>query len=399
MAAHEEKASWRTMPRKDQLAILFLLRFVEPSVKYSVTTYLYYQLKSLDPSLSSGEVIRQSATMQTAYIIGQCLSSLVLGKIADSPRGGRKFVLLLGTAASSGQLADLPSRFPGRFGNVWLLKNYPYAPPALANGAILLFAFLAVFFFLEETSPQLKDRNDFGLGISRKLKTWISRLRHGPSYSRLQDEGSHTSTEMEAVGLMAPGTPESDLARRSESEYDEERDGAEQEEKNVAIAQQKTKTPAVLPLRRIMTKNLCLMLLTAAIQEGHTAAYTSLWPSFLSDPVVANPYTDALPFRFSGGAGLAPSDIAITLSVVGAMALPVQFLIYPRISQRLGTMRTWRLFMRGFPLVYILVPYVAVMARALGNHSPATWTFIILVQVLLMVCASFLTPSQLILIR
>lgn len=204
---------------------------------------------------------------------------------------------------------------------------------------------------------------------------------------------------MEAVGLMAPGTPESDLARRSESEYDEERDGAEREEKNVAIAQQKTKTPAVLPLRRIMTKNLCLMLLTAAIQEGHTAAYTSLWPSFLSDPVVANPYTDALPFRFSGGAGLAPSDIAITLSVVGAMALPVQFLIYPRISQRLGTMRTWRLFMRGFPLVYILVPYVAVMARALGNHSPATWTFIILVQVLLMVCASFLTPSQLILIR
>jgi MFS family permease len=33
-------------------------------------------------------------------MIGQCITSLPLSKLADSPKGGRKLVLLLGTSAS-----------------------------------------------------------------------------------------------------------------------------------------------------------------------------------------------------------------------------------------------------------------------------------------------------------
>ena len=50
----------------------------------------------------------------------------------------------------AGQLADLPGRFPEKFGNVAFLKQYPYAPPALLNGSILVISFLSVFLFLEE---------------------------------------------------------------------------------------------------------------------------------------------------------------------------------------------------------------------------------------------------------
>lgn len=50
----------------------------------------------------------------------------------------------------AGQLADLPGKYPEKFGHVGFLKQYPYAPPALLNGSILLISLLAVFFFLEE---------------------------------------------------------------------------------------------------------------------------------------------------------------------------------------------------------------------------------------------------------
>lgn len=49
-----------------------------------------------------------------------------------------------------GQLADLAGKYPDRLGNVAFLKKYPYAPPALLNGCILLIAFSVVFLFLEE---------------------------------------------------------------------------------------------------------------------------------------------------------------------------------------------------------------------------------------------------------
>lgn len=56
----------------------------------------------------------------------------------------------------AGQLADLPGKYPDKFGNNAFLKAWPYAPPALVSGFIMLLAFFAVFFFLEEVSPRAR---------------------------------------------------------------------------------------------------------------------------------------------------------------------------------------------------------------------------------------------------
>lgn len=92
--------SWSSLPRKDQLAILCLLRLSEPIVKISIVTYIYYQLQFLDPALTSADIIKQSAFLQTSYTVTQCLSSLFWGSVADSPRGGRKFVILFSLSGS-----------------------------------------------------------------------------------------------------------------------------------------------------------------------------------------------------------------------------------------------------------------------------------------------------------
>lgn len=100
MSDKEAPVTWRSLPRKDQLFLLFVIRFSEPVVRVSIAAYIYYQLQSLDPSLSSAELIKQSAYLQTAYTIAQALSSLLWGAVADSPRGGRKLVILISLSGS-----------------------------------------------------------------------------------------------------------------------------------------------------------------------------------------------------------------------------------------------------------------------------------------------------------
>lgn len=92
--------TWSALPRKDQLFVLCLVRFSEPVVRLSIVSYIYYQLRSLDPSLTSPEVVRQASWLQTVFMLSQCVSSCFLGRLADSPRGGRKFVTLISLAGS-----------------------------------------------------------------------------------------------------------------------------------------------------------------------------------------------------------------------------------------------------------------------------------------------------------
>jgi MFS family permease len=63
----------------------------------------------------------------------------------------------------AGQLADLPGRLPEKFGSVSLLNKYPYAPPAMLNGSILLTSFLTGFFILEEVRISSRRTDHYGV--------------------------------------------------------------------------------------------------------------------------------------------------------------------------------------------------------------------------------------------
>lgn len=211
------------------------------------------------------------------------------------------------------------------------------------------------------------------------------------------------STGVEDVPLMETDSDDSiALQSPSRSSAGEDDTGG----RETISTEPKRKMPPVLPLRRMWTRNLVLMLIVSSIHDSHLAAYTSLWVNFLSDPVVRHAKGDALPFRFSGGVGMAPSDIGWTLSVIGVLGLPLQFWVYPRVSQKLGALGTWRIFMRGFPVIYTIAPYIAVVGRLTpsvsegqGTHSIAVWALAICVQLAMIGCAVFVTPSQLMLIR
>lgn len=100
----QNTVTWRSLPRKDQLLVLTLARLSEPLTQTSLQTYMFYQLRSFDPSLGDGTIASQVGLLQGGFTGMQFLTAIMWGRIADSERVGRKMVLLiglLGTAISA----------------------------------------------------------------------------------------------------------------------------------------------------------------------------------------------------------------------------------------------------------------------------------------------------------
>jgi MFS family permease len=95
--------TWKSLPRKDQLAILFLSRLVDFLQIASMQAYVFYQLKSFDGTLSDAQISGQAGLLQGAFTGAQVLTAFLWGRAADASWCGRKNVLIIGlfgTAAS-----------------------------------------------------------------------------------------------------------------------------------------------------------------------------------------------------------------------------------------------------------------------------------------------------------
>jgi hypothetical protein len=122
-----------------------------------------------------------------------------------------------------------------------------------------------------------------------------------------------------------------------------------------------------LPFRRIFTYNVICTLVAHSLMATHLGTFNNLWYVFLSTPVAPPSTPRKLPFIFTGGLGMPPRDVGFAMAVLGVIGILMQLLIYPVINARLGTVKSWRIFLAAFPLAYILVPFLSIVP----SRSPA----------------------------
>lgn len=96
-----QPVTWMSLPRKDQLAILFFSRLVDFLQVASLQAYMFYQLKSFDPGLSDAAISSQAGLLQGCFTGAQVATAMLWGKAADSSSGGRKMVLLIGLVGTA----------------------------------------------------------------------------------------------------------------------------------------------------------------------------------------------------------------------------------------------------------------------------------------------------------
>jgi hypothetical protein len=165
-----------------------------------------------------------------------------------------------------------------------------------------------------------------------------------------------------------------------------------------------------LPFRRLLTPNVIFTFVSHFLLAFHLGSFNSLWFIFLSTPVY-NPATapphhePRLPFHFTGGLGLPPPLVGTAMAIIGVIGINLQIFLYPRISARLGTVGSFRLFLACFPLVYLLVPFLSVVPSSASapppepKSGPLIWAAITAVLFLQVAGRTFALPGQTILVN
>lgn len=298
-----------------------------------------------------------------------------------------------------GLLADPVTSFPGVFGpgstlggaqGVWWLTHWPYALPNVVSAVFLASGSLAVTLGLEETLESRRGKSDWG----SKVGKWLWRAL----FNR------NSRTEYHPIG------------RAGESDV-EMLPGRSQRKDEVKKVKNK------LPFQRIWTSNFLLTLLAHGLLAGHVGTFNALWFVFLSTPrydadardqnttatdsdpstVVPKDYHPHLPFTFTGGLALPPPSIGTALAILGVIGISLQLLLYPRLSFRLGTVRSYRLALLLFPISYFFAPYLSVVTSStlppLPVAGPWIWLAITLLLLVQVTARTFALPSTTILVN
>ena len=295
-----------------------------------------------------------------------------------------------------GVLSDPAGSYPSLFGGVPFFENFPYATPNIVSSIFLFVAAVAVWLGLEETLDAIREtgRVDLGCRVGHKLAALLRRRRRH-DYSALPtnagaDDNNYNNDDDQALEL--PETP------------------------TTANTQHTKKPPSHtkrftqrLAFRRIFTRNVVFTFFNHFLLAFHAGTFNSLWFVFLSTPVYDptksdnEPASAGLPFRFTGGLGLQPRSVGVAMAVLGAIGITMQLALYPRVSGRLGTIRSWRLFLCCFPVAYFLVPYLAVVPSTTpppdGKTGPAMWAALFVILFVQVLGRTFALPAQHILVN
>ncbi|KAF2993001.1 hypothetical protein E8E13_000050 [Curvularia kusanoi] len=465
-AAKEKPRSWSSLPRKDQLFVITLARLSEPLTQTSLGSYLFYQLQSFDKTLPDATIAYQAGIINAAFPFAQFLTAMLWGRVADSEYGGRKRVIyigLLGTMCSivgfgfsqsfpmavacrclggvlngnigvmrtmiseiikekkyqsraflilpmtfnigviigpilGGILADPVGSYPSVFGpgsfiggkdGVYWMQKWPYALPNIMSATFLLFSALSVIFFLEETNELCKDRPDPGLRIGRMIRRYLFRQNTAiePGYSAIPGDEFGASNSLE----LQP-TPTSAHAEISASSDETKK-----------IVRQK------LPFRRIFTRNLVITLLAHGLMAMHVGGFNSLWFIYLStprfDPSHPHPpgYKPHGFIHFTGGLALPPARIGVALAILGVIGISLQLFLYPKLSYKLGTAKSYRIFLALFPVAYTLAPFLSRVPSwskpPAGVSGPYVWVAIVVVLFVQVLARTFALPCTTILVN
>ncbi|RMZ84494.1 hypothetical protein DV737_g1082, partial [Chaetothyriales sp. CBS 132003] len=88
--------SWSSIPNKFQLALICSVRAVDFFQQAAIQAYMYHQLKSFSPDAPDSEISFQSGVLQGVFTLAQVFTGVLWGRIADSSRFGRKWVIIAG---------------------------------------------------------------------------------------------------------------------------------------------------------------------------------------------------------------------------------------------------------------------------------------------------------------
>ncbi|OAA35276.1 Major facilitator superfamily domain, general substrate transporter [Metarhizium rileyi] len=436
--------SWRLLPNKDQLFILFLSCLVDFLQVASLQAYVFFQLKHFDDGLSDAEISRQAGLLQGCFTGAQVLTAILWGKAADASWCGRKRVLLIGlvgTAVScvgygfstSFYEAAMWRAFGGAVnGTVGITRTMIAEITVEKTHRPLAFLILPMSFnvagsigpilgglladpiktfprwFGEATvfESQWINQNPYALPnvinaillAFSAIVTYLFLEETLSSSSKLFDYGLYLGNKIKSRILQ-------DAGQRLHYSLSRSKD-VPMTTCRVEPYHEKRMTGR-LPFSRLWTRNVLFTLLTSALYDFHLGSFTNIWSLFLSTPRYGTSshviQKRSLPLLFTGGLGMAASTVGLATSILGGLGMILQVFCYPPIQARLGNLRSFRWFLFLFPVAYLITPCISILPSPTAPPEPCSgvyvWTGITLTLLLHTTARAFTLPASIILLN
>ncbi|KAF1845139.1 MFS general substrate transporter [Cucurbitaria berberidis CBS 394.84] len=398
-----------------QMAVLALCRICEPIAFMSIFPYAYFMVKSFNIAKNDTEIAMYTGMVTSSFAFMECVSGIFWGRLSD--RIGRKKVLLgglLGTGLSMllfGFAKSLPMALVARAlggllnGNigvlqttvaelvtderhqpraysimpfVWCLgtivggalggllaspadalplfngtifETYPYLLPNLVCAGVVVFGLTVGILFLEETHEDRKYDQDRG----REAGQWILRQIWKRDADAAFNDKDAALDEMRS--MLEDHNHDAPAYRSTDSSPTLCSTRTSMSEPPSFSLDKIRPAPTI---RQAFTKQVCLTVVCYGILAFHTISLEQLLPILMSK---AEPTKDDqhLPFRFKGGFGWSTQTNGAFLAVQGVLQMFAQVIVFPWLSRRLGSLRTFWITLCLYPVLYLLAPYLALL--------------------------------------
>jgi len=255
------------------------------------------------------------------------------------------FVWSIGTIigpAIGGTLADPSETFPHMFSKHGLFATFPYLLPNLICGALLLVSIVLGYFFLAETHPDLQP--------------WST------------EQDLETSTAETPLLVDAGATADRAVNLKTDAYGTFNQVDLRQDEHWIIDAGASSRPHSLSDKTRatFMTWPVSMLVAALGIFTYHSMTFDHLLPIFLQDDrnddftIMTNSM-----LNIPGGLGLTTQTVGIIMSFDGLIALFIQGVVFPFAANRLGVWRVFILVTMLQPIVYFIVPYLAMLPENL----------------------------------
>ncbi|KAF3348651.1 hypothetical protein VD0002_g1397 [Verticillium dahliae] len=220
-------------------------------------------------------------------------------------------------------------RFPALFGNSTFFKTFPFALPNMIMSIFFLVSLGSAIFFLHETLESKRGSKDWGLQMGQRLTRTFRRSHHDIRARRTSFVDGEATAPLLPAMIKAP--------------------------KKSMITTKPT-------MSEVFTRQTVIGLVAYTFLALHAVAFDQVVPVFLNYPIIEHtPENTSLPFQFSGGFGLGSERIGPIFAFYGVACGAIQFLFFPVLCSRFGTLRCYRACAYVSPFVYILMPYTVLL--------------------------------------
>ncbi|CAE7179771.1 hypothetical protein PTNB73_03624 [Pyrenophora teres f. teres] len=405
-----------------QMAVLALCRICEPIAFMSIFPYAYFMVESFLSGHSATQISMYTGMVTSSFAFMECISGIFWGRLSD--RIGRKKVLLgglFGTGLSMllfGFSTSLPMALIARAlggllnGNIGVLQTtvaelitderhqpraysimpfvwclgtiiggalggllarpadvmplfkdsifdrYPFLLPNLVCTGFVLLGLSVGILFLEETHEDRKYDQDRG----REAGQWLLRKLWNRDADATFDDKDASLDEMTSMlsdhnhGGNVQAYQSTDTSPTLCSTRNSISDPPE-------FSLDKELAPAPT-FRQAFTKQVCLNVVCYGILAFHTISLEQLLPILMSKKVPTG-HSQQLPFHFEGGFGWSTQTTGAFLAAQGFLQMFAQVIVFPWLSRKLGSLRTFWITLSCYPVLYLLAPYLAILPEKL----------------------------------